>query len=254
MAEIVDVESVEPESGEIQQTQEVQPEAVIPEKLKGKSPEEIAKAYLESEKLMTRATQEASEAKRESAELRRLTDELLKSQIGDRAKAETPKAVDYFENPQEAVRQTVESNPRILEVERQTNFLRMEQAKRSLIEKHPDVTEIVRDEGFIDWVKQSPIRTQLFGQANAYDVTAADELLGTWKQLRGAKAKVEDVAEKKSRDATLASVAVDAGGAGEGSRKVFRRADLINLKIRDPQKYAAMEDEIMAAYQEGRVR
>jgi len=47
---------------------------------------------------------------------------------------------------------------------------------------------------------------------------------------------------------------VDTGGSGETTRKVYRRADLIRLKMRDPGKYDAMSDEIMAAYSEGRVK
>jgi hypothetical protein len=32
------------------------------------------------------------------------------------------------------------------------------------------------------------------------------------------------------------------------------RADLIRLKMQDPNRYDALSDEIMQAYQEGRVR
>jgi hypothetical protein len=35
---------------------------------------------------------------------------------------------------------------------------------------------------------------------------------------------------------------------------VYRRADLIRLKMQDPNRYDALSDEIMQAYQEGRVR
>ncbi len=47
---------------------------------------------------------------------------------------------------------------------------------------------------------------------------------------------------------------VDVGGSGESSKKVYRRADLIQLQLRDPDRYAALSDEIMQAYIEKRVR
>ena len=47
---------------------------------------------------------------------------------------------------------------------------------------------------------------------------------------------------------------VDVGGSGESSKRVYRRADLIRLKMTDPQRYETLSDEIMQAYSEGRVR
>jgi len=69
--------------------------------------------------------------------------------------------------------------------------------------------------------------------------------------------KIEDpvVAESKKETAkNLKSVAVDTGSPAPTSRKTYRRADLINLRLRDPARYEAMQDEIMAAYAEGRVK
>ena len=59
---------------------------------------------------------------------------------------------------------------------------------------------------------------------------------------------------KKERDKTLKAVSVDTGSSAPSSRKTYRRADLINLRIRDPQRYEAMQDEILSAYAEGRVK
>jgi hypothetical protein len=52
----------------------------------------------------------------------------------------------------------------------------------------------------------------------------------------------------------LKAVGVDVGGSGESSKRVYRRADLIRLKMQDPNRYEALSDEIMQAYQEGRVK
>ena len=52
----------------------------------------------------------------------------------------------------------------------------------------------------------------------------------------------------------MKAATVDVGGAGESSRKVYRRADLIKLKLTDPSRYEALQDDILAAYAEGRVK
>jgi hypothetical protein len=52
----------------------------------------------------------------------------------------------------------------------------------------------------------------------------------------------------------LKAVAVDVGGSGESSKKIYRRADLIQLQLKDPERYAALSEEIMQAYMEKRVR
>jgi hypothetical protein len=91
-------------------------------------------------------------------------------------------------------------------------------------------------------------------QADAYNVEVADELFSTFKALKAVKqAQVSDV-DKTARNQALQSAAVDVGGTGESSKKVYRRADLIRLKMRDPAKYDAMSDEIMSAYAEGRIK
>lgn len=250
MAEIQD----EMDVGEIEaveQTQEVeavQPApAELPSKYRGKSVEDVVRMHQEAEKLIERQG-------REVGEVRKLADELLKSQLTPRAEVEKPKEVDFFENPQEAIRQQIENNPRVLAAEQYAKQVQAEQSKQRLAQMHPDVREIVGDEGFRAWVNSSRIRTQLFQQADNYDVDAANELISTYKELRGVRQKQVSAAESVARTQTLKSAAVDTGGSGESSQKVFRRADLIRLKMRDPAKYEAMSDEIMAAYQSGRVK
>jgi hypothetical protein len=79
-------------------------------------------------------------------------------------------------------------------------------------------------------------------------------LLSTYKELRVVKQQQVAKVDTTARDQSLKAASVDTGGSGETTRKVYRRADLIRLKMRDPVKYDAMSDEIMAAYSEGRVK
>ena len=116
--------------------------------------------------------------------------------------------------------------------------------------------EILTDSKFADWIKGSKIRTQLFVQADQqYDAEAADELFTTWKERQ--QVVEQTVAnEKASRKTAVKNASAgNAKGSGEAaSRKVYRRSDIIKLMQTDPDRYLSLSDEIMQAYQEGRVR
>jgi hypothetical protein len=87
------------------------------------------------------------------------------------------------------------------------------------------------------------------------------ELLGNYKSIKGIqeqKSQKADVtlqkAEVEARTKTLKAAGVQQGGSGEMSKPVYRRVDLIRLRMQDPERYNAMQDDIMAAYNEGRVK
>jgi len=68
------------------------------------------------------------------------------------------------------------------------------------------------------------------------------------------KAKATEDAGEATRKQNLKTAQVDVGGSGESSKRVYRRADLIRLKMTDPGRYEMLSDEIMKAYAEGRVK
>jgi DNA repair protein RadC len=95
----------------------------------------------------------------------------------------------------------------------------------------------------------------LYAKADGeFDYDSANELLSTFKQLRGVKAKQSEQASDATRAKSMKAAQVDVGGSGESSKRVYRRADLIRLKMTDPARYETLSDEIMQAYSEGRVR
>lgn len=49
------------------------------------------------------------------------------------------------------------------------------------------------------------------------------------------------------------AVPKNTASAAPAPKSVFRREDLIRMRVEDPDKYKAMNAEIMKAYQEGRV-
>ena len=162
--------------------------------------------------------------------------------------------VDIFENPDEAIRRAIERNPMVQSAALQAENSRKLLAQQQLAGKHPDYQKVIQDSGFSEWIGKSRIRQELLQRADKYDIEAADELLSTYKDLRATQqSKVSEV-EKTARGKALSAAGVDSGGTGETSKKIFRRTDIMRLMQTDRKKYNAMQDEIMRAYSEGRVR
>ena len=255
ITEAVDSTAVEQPQAEVKA--EPEPVEELPEKYKGKTAIEIAKMHQEAEKLIGRQANEVHE-------VRSLADQLLKQQLEANKKVkqepiEESLEEDFFADPKQAVARTVEKHPAVLEAKQAALELKKMKTAQQLAAKHPDFATIAQDAGFQDWVKSSSIRLNLFAKADAeYDFDSADELLSTYKEIKQIKqaqqAQNTQVVESKAQEQAMKAATVDVGGTGETSRKVFRRADLIKLKMTDPARYDAMSDEIMAAYQEGRVR
>ena len=239
------------ELGELEiEEQKIEQKPELPEKYRDKSLDDIVRMHQEAEKLIGKQAQEVGE-------VRRLADELIKQNLGSRqqqTRQEEPE-VDFFENPQKAVQRTVDNHPDILAARQVTLEMKRSQIQQRLAQEHPDFGDIAKDQDFANWVKSSPIRIKIFEQADSgYDFDSANELLSTYKQLRSVKQKQTSDEGEITRKQNLKAVGVDVGGSGESSKKVYRRADLIRLKMQDPDRYDALSQEIMTAYQEGRVR
>ena len=222
----------------------------LPEKYRAKSLEEVVRMHQEAEKLIGKQAQEVGE-------VRKLADELLKQNLDSKQqhiKEEEPE-VDFFENPQKAVQATIDRHPDVLAARQAGQEFKRMQIQQKLVQDHPDYSQVVNDSEFQSWVKSSPIRLGLYAKADGeFDYDSANELLSTFKQLRGIKAKESEQASTAQRTKSMKAAQVDVGGSGESSKRVYRRADLIRLKMTDPSRYEALSDEIMQAYSEGRVR
>jgi len=228
----------------------------LPEKYKGKSAIEIARMHQEAEKLIGRQANEVHE-------VRSLADQLLKQQLDSNkpiaASIEESLEEDFFVDPTRAVARAVEKHPAVIEAKQTAMELRKNKTAAQLSAKHPDFGTIVQDAGFQDWVKASPIRLNMFAKADAeYDFDSANELLSTYKEIKQIRQTQQvqktDAVEAKAQDAAMKAATVDVGGTGESSKKVYRRADLIKLRMTDPDRYMALQDEIMSAYAQGRVK
>lgn len=237
-----ELETVEQQIGQQEQGEKTD----LPMEYKGKSVEDVIKMHQEAVRLSGRQSQEI-------AEVRRLADELIKSQLQKKPE-DQPKEVDFFENPQEAIRKAVDTNPKVQAAEQYALQAQRVVAMQTLAQKHPDFQTVVADQEFANWVKASPVRIRLFQEGQNYNVDSADELLSTFKALKAVRQEKTNETEKAARDSALKAASVHTGGSGESGKKIFRRADLINLRISNPAKFSAMQDEIDRAYAEGRVK
>ena len=222
----------------------------LPEKYRAKSLEEVVRMHQEAEKLIGKQAQEVGE-------VRKLADELLKQNLSSKQQRiqEDEPEVDFFENPQKAVQATIDRHPDVLAARQAGQDFKRMQIQQKLNAEHPDYSQVVNDAEFQSWVKSSPVRVGLYAKADGeFDYDSANELLSTFKQLRSVKAQQSEQAGNAARTKSMKAAQVDVGGSGESSKRVYRRADLIRLKMTDPSRYETLSDEIMQAYSEGRVR
>jgi hypothetical protein len=246
---LIDKDTELPSEIEIEE-QKPEPVNELPEKYRTKSLEDVIRMHQEAEKLIGKQAQEVGE-------VRKLADELLKQNLSAKQQPiqEDEPEVDFFENPQKAVQKTVDKHPDVLAARQAAADFKRMQVQQKLTQEHPDYGQLVQDPEFVNWVKGSTVRMGLYAKADAeFDFDSANELLSTYKQLRGVKSKQTEEAGEVVRKQSMKAAQVDVGGSGESSKRVYRRADLIRLKMTDSARYEALSDEIMKAYAEGRVR
>ena len=255
MATLLD-ERLEDENEEVTNLEETQkeiqeqpPQEEIPEKYQGKSTADIVRMHQEAEKLLGKQSGEVGE-------LRKVVDSYIQTQLDTTTTPEPDEDIDFFSDPDKAVERAINNHPKMKQAEAVTQQYQKQAAMTQLEKKHPDMSDVLQDSKFVDWIKASKIRTQLFAQADKqYDYEAADELFTNWKERQGVVAQT--VANEKAERKTAIKTASTGNTKGSGeqqSRKVYRRADIIKLMQDDPDRYLSLSDEIMQAYQEGRVR
>ena len=259
MATLIDDERLNDDNEELNNIEEMgtpepeptpEPQEGIPEKYQGKSTAEIVRMHQEAEKLLGKQSGEVGE-------LRSVVDNYIQTQLDD---TPTPKQeaedIDFFSDPDKAVERAIANHPSIKKAEEANLNNRRETAQSKLQSRHPDMNNIIQDGKFVEWIKASKIRTQLFAQADRqYDYDAADELFTNWKERQGVVAQAAST-EKDTRKAAVrkASTGSTKGTGEQRAKKIYRRSDIIKLMKTDPDRYMSLSDEITQAYAEGRVR
>jgi len=234
-----------------EETEEFQEEVnSVPEKYQNKSIEELVQMHQEAEKLVGKQSSEVGE-------LRKVVDEYIHQQTQLTQQTNEPvEEIDFFSEPDKAVSNAIENHPSVREAKQVAQEYRKTNALSQLQSKHPEMNTILQDEKFLEWIKGSNVRTRLLQQADQqFDVEAADELFSTWKERQQMIGTTADAEKSQRKQQVKAASTGSSSGSGEkASRKIYRRADIINLMRTDPARYQALSDEILKAYAEGRVK
>ena len=225
-----------------------EPTEELPEHYRGKTPAELIKMHQEAE---SRIGQQGEEV----GKLRSVVDYFILKQtkVNEQEEAEE---IDFFADPDKAVDYKIANHPTLKKLEQFGTQMKQSQTLSALQQKHPDLRDIAMSPDFQKWVTGSNIRSQLYEQANnQYNYDAADELFSTWKEIKNVAKQTVEVERKERKHALNTASTGGANGSSEApSKKIYRRQDIIDLMRNDPKRYQGMSNEIMRAYQEGRVR
>jgi len=253
------------QASEAEETQAPEPEesqgSEVPEKFQGKSFEDVVDMYRNLEK-------EYGRKGNEIGELRKLTDELLQLEIQQKKNATERVATkeeevlsddDWFSSPKQATDKYLQKSSLAQEVQELKEKLSSkdrEEAHKAFVEKHPDYMELAQNESFQQFVSASKYRLDLAQKADQYDYEAANELFDLYKAIspNSGAAEASDDGKAEKEQARKKATLEGTGNRNKGTKKVYRRADLIKMKMTDPERYMNMQDEIMQAYAEGRVK
>ena len=236
-----------------QEEEQPQPESELPEKYQGKSVEDLVQMHQELEKFTGKQSTEVGD-------LRKVVDDYISSQTQLSQQApevqQQDEEIDFFVDPQTAVARAIDNHPKIKEAQAYTEQAKKQAALAQLQQQHPDMESVLQDPKFAEWIQGSKIRTQLFIRADQeYDYDAASELFSNWKERTQVVKQTAEVEKASRKNAIKSASTGNARGTGEGTRKkVYRRADIIKLMQSDPDRYMALQPEIMEAYADGRVK
>ena len=243
------------ENTEPQETQDIDGNVDIPTKYAGKSLQDVIEMHQNVEQAFGKQGTEVGEQ-------RKLIQSLLSAQ-NQQTTIEEPQEEPvnfedaFYSDPAQAVNSAIENHPDVIKA-KEERVLSAQQQQLSVLEKsYPDWQKRVADKQFQDWVGKSKIRIEMFRKADSeYNPDYAIELFDMYDKINLVdKTKEVQKQEKvKAGKALRKTVSETRSTASVGGKKMYRRADLINLQVTDPRRYESLADEIQLAYQEGRVK
>ena len=221
----------------------------LPDKYKGKNIHEIVEMHQNLEKAYGRHNNELGE-------LRKLTDQFLQQQLGGK-KDDEQDALDadqLLADPDSVLKSRIENSPRLKELEAKLVARERADNLNAFNRAYPKAQEQINDPRFAKWIEQSPTRAKLLAQADqSYDYELMGELLTTFSALTGGADEAASDAKETKRKLTNANPSGSQAGSTK-KKPVFTRKQLAKLQIEDPRRYEQLQDVIMDAYENGRVR
>jgi hypothetical protein len=231
-------------------------EAQLPPKFEGKNVDEIVKSYANLEQQFGRQGSELGE-------LRKLADSLIQKNLQDTSNTRSEsleKSIsedDFYSDPVNAVRKVVEEA--LEPMKSNLSQTKVDSTVQRLQAKHPDMADVVNDLGFQQWIMETTPRQDMWVKASNGDFEYADELFTQYKgnntsQVQAQKEQKQVVKNRELEDASSVSSGASQDAGGSSGKTIYRRSELIRLKMNDPTRYGDLHGEIMQAYAEGRVR
>lgn len=221
----------------------------VEDKYAGMSQDEIISRLEAKEKEADHAQQALSRQGNELGENRKLIDKLLQAESRTQ-EVETEKP-DWDYEPEKAAKNLVDSEVGTIKTE--LNQLKSETALRDFKAQYPDFEKDSTSSEFMEWVQGSPYRSNLYNKnTEGFDSLSASELMSGWEDRKALLNTEKPTDEKREKDLKAASM--ERGGSSGGSRKkMWSRSHIRDLRLNQPDVYLAKKDEIMRAYDEGRV-
>lgn len=244
-------------------------EPTIPDAYQGKSLEEVI-AIAEQNATNHREVQQAlGRQGNELGEVRRLTDQLIQADLGNRTTGQVASSeptsldLDSFDDPKaatDAISALVDRKvaEKLGAVENKVANLTGASVEQRLNNDHPEWRSTIMSQEYTDWVKASSVRRRLAAEGNAGEYESGHELLSTWEALNPKKpeAVADEVAAEGAKEDKLKDATLETGPSKRRQTKkpVYRRADILELRMKDPDRYDTMRAEIRQAFADGRVK
>jgi len=228
------------------------PAVKVPEKLKGKSLEEVINSYVNLESLTGRLASKNSDLLKELNEARKGASQqppqAIEMKIDNKALAEK-----FLTEPEQAVAELTGAI-----VSHVTKAMSAEQLRKSQEESQKAEQLDLQEAGNLiaaelgEDFKENPQHAKVFdgfvlSSDGATHVERAKQAIRDYKQFIGTtKAKIETNSMKSS--------AVLPEGSKGGGKKIWKRSTIEEMIVKNPAKYDAMLDEMIAAQRENRIR
>lgn len=246
---------------------QAEPAPSTPSAYQDKSIEEVIAIADEREKSYNELRTLQSRQANELGEVRRMADQLIQADVRTRT-TEVPAPVQEkveldLDDPDaaaSAIQKMVDARVEqaLQGVHGQVQSIGRTSFEQQMDQAHPGWREFSSQQKFVDWVGASPVRTENYKQASQGDFAYASEILETYKALHPDAVAATDpaVAAQQQADKVVAATLESGSSAptAGGAKPVYKRSDILHLRMTDPRKYRAYSSEIDLAYKEGRVK
>jgi hypothetical protein len=244
----------EPVEQELQEPVQEPEEEDVPDEFRGKSAAELARIIQDRNQTIDRQGSELGY-------MRKTFDSVANQNAQQSVPAQpepvSDEPVDFFVDPQRAVDQRIASHPALKQAEETSKKLHQAQGQQYILAKHPDAKEILSSNEFASWIQGSPARLRRFQYADSQgDIEEADDLLTTFKELKGSVSNARQAEAQAQKKAVSAAAVGSTRGNSDAvtSKRIYRSSDLRKIMRENPKLYEEREDEYTLAYIEGRVR